>query len=78
MIGVRVECDEEGCGRHFEVGGHELTPMPSVMLGTGEVGVVFAGQLVCPAGWAVGEEHPGIVRVLCGTHAPAHVQEMAA
>lgn len=74
MIGVRIECDIDDCGRHFELPGDELSPMPAIGTGgfaDGRVGVCFVGVATFPAGWAVGEEHPGIVRVLCAAHAQA-------
>lgn len=66
MIGLRVQCDADGCGRHFEVPGHELMPVPAVnmgpMVGTagapgseGAVAIMLNGPVVpLPAGWAVG------------------------
>jgi hypothetical protein len=77
MIGMRIGCDEPGCGRHFEIPAHELMPMPSVLFSTNEVGLIFAGRATFPEGWAVGEEHPGQVRVLCVTHAPAQMGRAA-
>lgn len=72
MIGVRVECDAEGCGRHFAIDGRELRPMPAVATRQDRAAVMFALSLVMlPEGWAAGEEEPGVLRVLCAAHAPA-------
>lgn len=71
MIGIRVMCDAEDCRQHFEASGDELSPVPTLARepAPARAGLCFVGVLAFPAGWSVVEEHPGIVRALCSTHA---------
>lgn len=69
MIGVRVECDVRGCGRHFDVdvqspGVGELVDLSEHSAGALSLEVLFSA----PSGWRMrgtGQEF----RVLCAPHA---------
>jgi hypothetical protein len=69
MIAARVQCDADGCERHFAAPGPELAPRPGPRLTRPEPRhtlVLTAPYLVLPAGWAACEDG----RVLCSDHVP--------
>jgi hypothetical protein len=69
MIGVRVECDADGCGRFFEIAGDvDLEPRPH--RGNGQDYAVFERPYVTlPADWrAVSPSDGPGVRLLCADH----------
>lgn len=83
MIGVRVECDAAGCGRHFEVGEPELMcgagPRVSVPAGRCATVVFSAPYAILPPDWTAETTTPGGVLVFCADHsAPDQAAERSA
>ena len=70
MITVRVQCDQDGCERHFVVADHELRPRAGLRVSAGRDAVAFMSPyVVLGAGWrATGTD--GEARVYCAAHAP--------
>lgn len=67
MVGIRVTCDYEGCGRHFDVDAateHRLRVQPYDQPGLRRPAAVFLdGRIECPDSWRVRG-----ARVLCADH----------
>lgn len=73
MIGVRVQCDAEGCGRHLEMGDPDLLPGngPRISVhGQRRACIVLsAPYVILAAGWTAATTDQGGVLVHCPDHA---------